>query len=345
MLFVDDTRTMLPLLVVLERNGDAITKPSCEALSEATKLARLIDSEVWGIVFDEVSPDMAAMAGTYGAHKLIVVPVRNVETQGAAAFAHVVAEIAQRCSPRAIMIAGTLWGHERGARLAARLRVPFAAGIAGWQVSTAGMLHVSRSIYGGRLSEEVEYVPASCPVLAIRPNLFPLAVDPSAPPAEIEVLPAPDLGTCITRLTELLVDERRRVALTDAQVVVSGGLGMGGPGNFAMLHELADALGGVVGASRAAVDAGWVPHEMQVGQTGVSVAPKLYVAVGISGAVQHRAGIRDSQFIAAINIDPEAAIFRFADAGIVGDLFDVVPRLTSAVAQRRSQTAQLVEAS
>jgi electron transfer flavoprotein alpha subunit len=171
-------------------------------------------------------------------------------------------------------------------------------------------------------------------IVSIRPNLFAATSGPTRP-AEVELCDVSGKGQLDAVLLRVLKARREEAPLAEAAVVVCGGRGMGGAKSFSILHELAEALGGVVGASRAAVDAGWMPPERQVGQTGTVIAPKLYIACGISGAMQHRAGIRDARFIAAINSDPQAPIFRFADAGIVGDLFEVVPALTQAVRRRR----------
>jgi electron transfer flavoprotein alpha subunit len=164
-------------------------------------------------------------------------------------------------------------------------------------------------------------------MLTLRPNLFPAMPAGKGGDCSVEGVPAPPLPSLCSRLLEVRAAARAEPPLAEAEVVVSGGRGMGGAEGFRVLRELAEALGGVVGASRAAVDAGWMPPERQVGQTGTVVCPRLYIACGISGAMQHRAGIRDSRFIAAVNSDPQAPIFRFADAGIVGDLFEIVPLL------------------
>jgi len=177
--------------------------------------------------------------------------------------------------------------------------------------------------------------------MTVRPNLFPLDAVPGGRAAEVAVFEASPLRALCSRLLEVSEGPRREPPLAEAEVVVSGGRGMGGAKQFAVLRDLAEAFGAAVGASRAAVDAGWMPPGRQVGQTGTVVSPKLYVACGISGAMQHRAGIRDSRFIAAVNSDPEAPIFRFADAGVVGDLFEVVPLLTEAVRRRRQEVLRV----
>jgi electron transfer flavoprotein alpha subunit len=211
-------------------------------------------------------------------------------------------------------------------RLAARLGVGLAADCIGFSVRD-GRLMATRPIYAGKLWSEVAW--KSSPMLAtLRPNVFKAGEADSGRQTAVE-RPRVTVPGSATRLVELREETQTGLPeLAEAEIVVSGGRGMKGPENFGILEELARVLGAAVGASRAAVDAGWRPHRFQVGQTGRTVSPKLYIACGISGAIQHLAGMRTSKLIVAINKDPEAPIFKIADFGIVGDLFQVVPLLT-----------------
>jgi electron transfer flavoprotein alpha subunit len=220
--------------------------------------------------------------------------------------------------------------------LAARLKVGLAqdcteAGI------VDGQLECLRPIYAGKAFARVRLtrVPA---MATLRPNVFSLGAPEVSRRAEVEDF-APDLDSdkIRVRVTGTQGSAGQKVELTEASVIVSGGRGLKGPENFAIVQDLADAFGGAMGASRAAVDAGWIDHQHQVGQTGKTVSPTLYVACGISGAIQHLAGMSSSKYIVAINKDPEAPIFKLADYGIVGDLFTVVPALAQEVRKLKSR--------
>jgi len=239
------------------------------------------------------------------------------------------AAAADRAEPAAVLVAATPLGKDAGARLAARRGWGMLADI----VDLDADLVATQNVFGGATTVRSR-VRAGTPVLAVKPNSFPVAEAAAEP--EVTRL---DLGTEAAdpvRVTDHVVQEQGgRPDVAEAEIVVSGGRGLQDSSNFALVEALADSLGAAVGASRAAVDAGWYPHQHQVGQTGKTVSPQLYVAVGISGAIQHRAGMQTSKTIVAVNKDADAPIFAISDFGVVGDLFKVIPRLTEEVAKRK----------
>jgi len=327
------TAAKATILVALERRGEHAAKACLEALGQARRMARRTGGKVVAVDVLGPSPSHPSL-GRYGADRVVRLACPAMAAGGASLFASAMAAVVRRTRPAVILVPGTSWGTERAARLAARLGVGCAASVTAWEWSDEG-LRASRAVYGERLSETVELAGPGPHVLTLRPNLFAEAPEKAREP-ELEDLPFEAEASLAESLLEVLATPRKEAPLAEAEVVVSGGRGMGGASGFRVLEDLAAALGGVVGASRAAVDAGWMPSDRQVGQTGTVVAPKLYVACGISGAVQHRAGIRRARFIAAVNSDPAAPIFRCADAGVVGDLFELVPLLTAAVRAKRA---------
>jgi electron transfer flavoprotein alpha subunit len=239
---------------------------------------------------------------------------------------------ADRTEPAAVLVAATPGGKDAGARLAARKGWGMLADI----VDLDGDLVATQNVFGGAMTVRAK-VRTGTPVLAVKPNSFPVEEAP-AEPEVVDLALTRDASASGVRVTDHVVQEQGgRPDVAEAEIVVSGGRGLQDPSNFALVEALADALGAAVGASRAAVDAGWYPHQHQVGQTGKTVSPQLYVAVGISGAIQHRAGMQTSKTIVAINKDADAPIFAIADFGVVGDLFKVVPRLTEEVTKRKGR--------
>ena len=322
------------VLVVVECSGREPLKPSLEALGQGALLAGHLGTACAAVAFGQSAAACAGAVGRYGATTLVACAVDGLDTAGAATWVQAMSGILQHEHPAVVLFAATPWGQERAARLASFLGTDMASHATGWSLDADGGLRTTRSVYGGRMLEESVLRGGAPRIFSIRPNLF-TSASVGGRPAEVEFFDVSWEAKLDAVLLGVTKARREETPLAEAAVVVCGGRGMGGAKPFSILLELAEALGGVVGASRAAVDAGWMPPERQVGQTGTVVAPKLYIACGISGAMQHRAGIRDSRFIAAINSDPQAPIFRFADAGIVGNLFDVVPALTQAVRRRR----------
>jgi electron transfer flavoprotein alpha subunit len=229
-----------------------------------------------------------------------------------------------------VLVAATPGGKDAGARLAARKGWGMLADV----VDLDGDLVATQNVFGGATTVRAR-VRTGTPVLAVKPNSFPVEEAP-AEPEVVDLGLERAAGASGIRVTDHVVQEQGgRPDVAEAEIVVSGGRGLQDPSNFALVEALADALGAAVGASRAAVDAGWYPHQHQVGQTGKTVSPQLYVAVGISGAIQHRAGMQTSKTIVAINKDADAPIFAISDFGVVGDLFKVVPQAAEEIRKRK----------
>jgi electron transfer flavoprotein alpha subunit len=308
------------VLVLVEHEDGATKKVTYEMLTKARDLGEPVAVFV-GEGLDGAREGLAR-------HGATAVYAAGGDNRLAGPLTGALAAAADRAEPSAVLVAATPLAKDAGARLAARRGWGMLADI----VDLDGDLVATQNVFGGATTVRSR-VRAGTPVLAIKPNSFPV----QEAPAEPEVV---DLGLAEeqdgTRVTDHVVQEQGgRPDVAEAEIVVSGGRGLQDPSNFALVEALADTLGAAVGASRAAVDAGWYPHQHQVGQTGKTVSPQLYVAVGISGAIQHRAGMQTSKTIVAVNKDADAPIFAISDFGVVGDLFKVVPRLTDEIAKRK----------
>lgn len=313
------------ILVFCELKDGQIRKPSAEALSEGRRLADASGKQL-GALFAGASCAGSAEAAKYGADVILAAEGASLASYSSDAFAQLVADAVKAKGATVLLAAATAMGKDVAPRAAARMGAGYASDVTGLAL-VDGKLQAVRPVYAGKAFATTTFTSA-VQVATTRPNVFALAEKAGAGAAEALAAPA---GSFKSIVKEILAKAGGKVDLTEANVIVSGGRGMKDGANFKILEELADALGGVVGASRAAVDAGWgLPHSMQVGQTGKVVSPTLYIACGISGAIQHIAGMSGSKFIVAINKDPEAPIFKLASYGIVGDLFEVVPELTKA---------------
>jgi len=316
------------ILVFIEARQGSYKKPSLEALSAAGKLASDLKEPV--IALCTGKEDNCSLLAHYGADRIICAQHELLESYSAEAYASAVAQVAQRIQPKIILGSASAMGRDFLPRVAARLRTGLAQDCIEARID-GGQLECLRPIYAGKAYARVRSI--STPAFAtLRPNVFAISEPDPSRSAAVEVF-APELikEKVRARCIEVISSSAQKVVLTEASIIVSGGRGLKGPENFPMVQQLADALGGAMGASRAAVDAGWIDHQHQVGQTGKTVSPTLYIACGISGAIQHLAGMSTSKYIVAINKDPEAPIFKIADYGIVGDLFAVVPALTQEI--------------
>jgi electron transfer flavoprotein alpha subunit len=309
-----------------DRKGNP-KKVMAEVLGEAARLAGQAGSQAEALwLTDKATPEGLTQLGEWGAKRVWLVENAALAPYRGEVWAPVVAELAGKESPQAIFAPVTTRQRELMARLGARLGAGLSADSTGMAIEE-GKLVATRPIYAGKLLAKMTW--AKTPWLAtLRPNVFRPADSQAGATAAVEK-PAVNIPAASMTLVERREETSTGLPeLSEAEIVVSGGRGMKGPENFVILEDLAKVIGAAVGASRAAVDAGWRPHRFQIGQTGRTISPKLYLGFGISGAIQHLAGMRTSKVICAINKDPEAPIFKIADYGIVGDLFEVAPLLT-----------------
>jgi len=312
---------MAKVLVVAEHRDGRLKKSTFELLGASAGSS----NETHAVLIGDGVAALAAELGQYGAQKVHLCENAAVKHYHAEGYASVVTQVAKAIGADVVLASHTPTGRDLMPKVSAKLGVGLASDCISlaWEGSS---IKVRRPVYSGKATAEVEFLGAGPRVATIRANA--LGAPKADPARNAEVVPvAGDFSTCKVKVTEVAKGQSARPDVTEAAIVVSGGRSLKSAENFKILEELADTVGAAVGASRAAVDAGFRPHRDQVGQTGKTVSPQLYVACGISGAIQHLAGMRTSKTIVAINTDPEAPIFQVADYGVVADLFTAVPLL------------------
>ncbi|MDM8514945.1 electron transfer flavoprotein subunit alpha/FixB family protein [Desulfobacterales bacterium HSG16] len=318
------------ILVIAEQSGGVFRKAAFEAISEGKRLAEALEAEVTVLVmgsddcFSKID-DISSILGKYGADRIIAASGQALGEYMTDAFTNAAARIIEKENPGIVLMAGSTQGKDLAARLSARCDAAYAMDCTALEIKDAQLI-ATRPIYGGKVIAKV-MLEGTLKIAVTRPNAMMAEEFPAQ--GAVEETKVDDVGATRLIFVEKNLDTDK-VELTEADVVVSGGRGMESS-DYAAVEELADALGGAVGASRSAVDEGWRPHADQVGQTGKVVSPSLYIACGISGAVQHLAGMSSSKVIVAINKDPDAPIFKVADYGIVGDLLEILPIVTDKV--------------
>ena len=320
---------MAEVLVLAEHTGGEVKKVTVELLTAARRLGAA--SVVWTGPGADAARDRLA---EFGADTVYVADDADYDEYVVAPKAELLARLVAEKSPVAVLVAGTTEGKEIAGRLAVKTNSGVLTDAVNITAGGDGAPVAEHANFGGAITVHSR-VSRGTPIITVRPN----AIAAESAPGGAELLPVAvtvsNAAKAATITDHVLAERTERPDLTEAQIVVSGGRGTGSAEGFKVIEELADALGAAVGASRAVVDAGWYPHQFQVGQTGKTVSPQLYVAVGISGAIQHRAGMQTSKTIIAINKDPEAPIFEIADYGVVGDLFTVVPQLLDEIGKHK----------
>lgn len=326
------------VFVFIEQVDGNVTGVSYELIGKGLELAAARGSEVTAVLLGHKVKDLIPKLAAYGAQRVIVVDDPALEPYMTEPYAAAMTAVINEHKPEIVLVGATAIGRDVAPRVSARVHTGLTADCTGLEIGEDGNLLMTRPAFGGNLMATI-VCPEHRPQMAtVRPGVM-----ERVEPAEVAQCPVvdfavPDLDARRNvQIMETLKKVTESVDIIEAPVLVAGGRGMGSAENFAVLEDLADALGGVVAASRASVDAGWQPKERQVGQTGKTVRPALYVACGISGAIQHLSGMEDSGVIIAINKDPEAPIFDVADYGVVGDAAKIVPLLAKAVRQYKEQ--------
>jgi len=312
------------VFAITEQRDGELRKVSFEAVSEGRRVADGLGTELTAVVLGSGIDGLAEELKKYGPDKILVGDDPALADYTTDAYTNVLAEFIQSSDPAVIITGASAQGKDLAGRLAARLDAGVAMDCVEVKLDN-GDLAYTRPMFGGKILANVE-IEGSPQIVAIRPNV--MNITENSKEGSIEK-PAVQVGDIKTTVVEMKMETGDKVELTEADIIVSGGRGTGG--DYAAVEALANALGAAVGASRSAVDEGWRPHSDQVGQTGKTVSPALYVACGISGAIQHLAGMSTSKYIVAINKDEEAPIFSKADLGIAGDLFEIVPAVTEEV--------------
>ncbi len=324
------------ILVYIEIRDNEIKKSSLEALSEGKRRSDELNTEVAAVMVGHNLEALAEKVFPYGASKVYLLENSLFSHYSSQAFAQALFSLVEEIQPEIIFFTATALGKDLAPRLAAKLGVGLASDCTQTAVRE-GKLEVVRPIYAGKAFLALRFK-SSPQIASLRPNVFPL-LEQSENKGEVvrkDIIIAED--EIKARVTDIVREEGAELDVTEAEIVVSGGRGLKGPENFDLLREIASLLPhSSVGASRSAVDAGWIDHQHQVGQTGKTVSPNLYMAFGISGAIQHLAGMSSSKYIIAVNKDAEAPIFKVADFGIVGDLFQIIPHLKEEIKKLREE--------
>ena len=314
----------MKIIAFAEQREGKLKKSVFEVLTAGNILAQQLGAELVSLIVGHNLEAIANSLGEYGTRRILIADHEKLNRYSTTAYAKVIAEIMRKEQATILLLPASQMGKDLAPRIAGKLSAGVAADCTALRIE-GGNIIATRPVYAGKALADVK-VTSPVQIFTLRPNVF-NAVPAKGSAAAVEKIPC-DVSEAdfTTRVTGMKVTEGRP-DVTEAGIVVSGGRGMKGPENFSLIEKLADTLGAAVGASRAVVDAGWRPHDEQVGQTGKTVSPNLYIACGISGAIQHLAGMSSSKCIVAINKDKDAPIFQVADYGILGDVFEILPAL------------------
>lgn len=322
------------ILAFVEHESGLPDELSLEALTLARELATAEGAALGAVVFGEEGAALADELGPYGVEEIHHVTHDDLEGYAPEAWGVAVAQLTGAVDSKAVVVPATDRGHEVAAHAGATLDAPMAANCVGIRVADDGAYELERNRWGGSLIEHAR-IDADQALISAAEHEFPIeSAESETIPTVTEFTPALEDSHLRVRVDRVEAGDEEGIPLGEARVVVGGGRGVGGEAEYDSLEELAALLGGTVGASRAAINEGWRPHDDQIGQTGAKISPDIYIACGISGAVQHMVGCKGAESILAINTDPEAAIIQKADWAVVGDLHEVVPALNEAIRDR-----------
>lgn len=329
------------IFVAIEQRGGAVQKVSIELLGEARRLAAQLGEDVVAVLMGSGVSGLTDMLCQYGADKVLVVDHPVLEHYTTEPYAKAMTHVIRTYDPNIVLFGATSIGRDLAPRVAGRVHTGLTADCTSLAIEEESkLLLMTRPAFGGNIMATIVCKDYRPQMATVRPGVMPLPAREAGRTGAVELVDAGlSMADQNVEILEIRKNEKKQVDITETKVLVSGGRGVGGPEGYQPLRELADALGGEVSASRVGVDSGWVEKDRQVGQTGKTVRPDLYIACGISGAIQHQAGMENSEYIVAINVDESAPMMKLADLGIVGDLSVIVPKLTEAIkAYRASQS-------
>ncbi len=318
----------MPVLFYAENTEGRFKKAVLETASYAKAVADQLDTTAIALSIGKVLPDELENLGNYSIKRVLNVSGDQQKTFINQAYASIIAEAAEKVNAEIIILSNSLSGRGLAARIAVKLQAGLADGATDLPETSNGKFIIKKTAFSGRAAAVVELTSAK-KVISLNPNTFKLIENKVV--AEVEDFMPVKEASDFNILVKDILRSTEKVSLPDAEIIVSAGKGLKGPENWKMIEDLAEALDAAVACTKPVSDAGWRPHEEHVGQTGISVSPNLYIAIGISGAIQHLAGVSSSKVIVVINRDPDAPFFKVADYGLVGDAFEIVPKLTEAI--------------
>lgn len=318
----------MAILSYIEHNEGTFKKSAFETMTFAKDLADSIGQKVVTVTIGEVAEDELKKLGQYGADRILHINQEGLKRFYNVSYTNILSQVVEKEDISTIVLSSSFAGKELAPRLAGKLKAAYINGALDTPINEGGNLQVKKSVFSNKAFAN-ELLTSEKRVITVNPNTY--AVKESQGTSEVEAYQLESASNAAEVIFGEIAASSDKISLPEAEIVVSAGRGMKGPENWGLIEELAEALGAATACSKPVSDAGWRPHSEHVGQTGIAISPKLYVAVGISGAIQHLAGVSSSKVIVVINKDPEAPFFKVADYGIVGDAFEVLPKLTEAI--------------